>query len=99
MANHVCKRAPHDMAIAFAQALDGVAHHELIAHLRLLGGNARFDPVVIDKAGDAWFAVDISGETVSRTVPGRWAVGTRLNLEPAMKLGDELGGHIVGQRR
>lgn len=46
-------------------------------------------------AGDAWFAVDISGETVSRTVPGRWAVGTRLNLEPAMKLGDELGGHIV----
>jgi riboflavin synthase len=46
-------------------------------------------------AGDAWFAVDISGETVSRSVPGRWAVGQRLNLEPALKLGDELGGHIV----
>lgn len=46
-------------------------------------------------AGDAWFAVDISGETVSRTVPGRWTQGAQLNLEPALKLGDELGGHIV----
>lgn len=46
-------------------------------------------------AGDAWFAVDISGETVSRTVARMWEVGQRLNLEPAMKLGDELGGHIV----
>ncbi|MDP3905581.1 riboflavin synthase [Novosphingobium sp.] len=45
--------------------------------------------------GDAWFAVDISGETVSRTVPAMWEAGQRLNLEPAMKLGDELGGHIV----
>ncbi|PKB14567.1 riboflavin synthase alpha chain [Novosphingobium kunmingense] len=45
--------------------------------------------------GDAWFAVDISGETVSRTMPGMWAQGARLNLEQAMKLGDELGGHIV----
>lgn len=46
-------------------------------------------------AGDAWFAVDISGETVSRTMPGMWDAGARLNLEQAMKLGDELGGHIV----
>jgi riboflavin synthase len=53
---------------------------------------------VVDKGGepgDAWFAVDISGETVSRTVPGRWRQGGQLNLEPALKLGDELGGHIV----
>jgi len=53
---------------------------------------------VVDKggqAGDAWFAVDISGETVSRSVPGRWSAGSTLNLEPALKLGDELGGHIV----
>lgn len=53
---------------------------------------------VVDKggvAGDAWFAVDISAESVSRTVEGRWAEGTSLNLEPALKLGDELGGHIV----
>ena len=46
-------------------------------------------------AGDAWFAVDISGETLARSVPGRWDVGSTLNLEPALRLGDELGGHIV----
>ena len=53
---------------------------------------------VIEKggaAGDAWFAVDISDETVTRTVPDRWTVDTQLNLEPALKLGEELGGHIV----
>ena len=53
---------------------------------------------VVDRggtAGDAWFAVDISGETLARSVPGRWSVGSALNLEPALKLGDELGGHIV----
>jgi riboflavin synthase len=53
---------------------------------------------VVDKggvAGDAWFAVDISSETVACTVPSRWTAGTALNLEPALKLGDELGGHIV----
>lgn len=53
---------------------------------------------VVDKggvAGDAWFAVDISAESVSRTVANRWAEGTPLNLEQALKLGDELGGHIV----
>ncbi|QDK31781.1 MULTISPECIES: riboflavin synthase [Sphingomonadaceae] len=53
---------------------------------------------VIDKGGregDAWFAVQISAESVARTVPGRWTEGTSLNLEQALKLGDELGGHIV----
>jgi len=49
---------------------------------------------VVDK-GPGWFAVDISAETVARTAPGRWAAGGRLNLERAMKVGDELGGHIV----
>lgn len=49
---------------------------------------------VVDKA-PGWFAVDISGESVARTAPGMWAAGARLNLERAMKLGDELGGHIV----
>lgn len=46
-------------------------------------------------AGDAWFAVDVSGETVACTIPGMWQAGRRLNLEAALKLGDELGGHIV----
>lgn len=48
---------------------------------------------VVDKGAD-WFAVDVSGETISKTA-NRWAAGTRLNLERALKLGDELGGHIV----
>lgn len=53
---------------------------------------------VVDRggiAGDGWFAVDISGETLRCTVPTRWQVGQTLNLEPALKVGDELGGHIV----
>ena len=49
---------------------------------------------VVDKA-PGWFAVDMSGESVSRTAYGHWTVGNRLNLERAMKIGDELGGHIV----
>ncbi|MEN2787778.1 riboflavin synthase [Sphingomonas qilianensis] len=53
---------------------------------------------VIDKGADAggkWFAVDVSGETISRTAEGQWTAGRRLNLERALKLGEELGGHIV----
>jgi riboflavin synthase len=46
-------------------------------------------------AGDSWFAVDVSAESVSRTVPAMWSEGAQLNLETALKLGDELGGHIV----
>ena len=49
---------------------------------------------VVDK-GDDWFAVDVSQESVSRTAPGLWAEGARLNLERALRVGDELGGHIV----
>ncbi|GAA4768871.1 riboflavin synthase [Stakelama sediminis] len=45
--------------------------------------------------GAGWFAVDVSGETVSRTAQGMWEAGRRLNLERALKIGDELGGHIV----
>ena len=45
--------------------------------------------------GNAWFAVDVSGESVSHTAPDMWAPGSELNLEQALKLGDELGGHIV----
>lgn len=47
------------------------------------------------KAGAAWFDVDVSGETVSRTVKGMWERERKLNIEPSLRLGDELGGHIV----
>ena len=49
---------------------------------------------VVDK-GDDWFAVDVSGETLSRTAAGQWQEGARLNLERALRVGDELGGHLV----
>lgn len=49
---------------------------------------------VVDK-GPGWFAVDVSGETVACTAPGMWSAGHRLNLERALRIGDELGGHIV----
>jgi riboflavin synthase len=49
---------------------------------------------VVDKGPD-WFVVDVSAETVSRTAKGLWQQGARLNLERALRLGDELGGHLV----
>ncbi|WP_037498575.1 riboflavin synthase [Sphingomonas jaspsi] len=48
---------------------------------------------VVDKGPD-WFAVDVSHESVSKTAD-KWFEGARLNLERALKLGDELGGHLV----
>src|SRR6056297_98998 len=49
---------------------------------------------VVDKGAD-WFDVDISAETVSKTNLNVWTEGRRVNLERALKVGDELGGHIV----
>lgn len=45
--------------------------------------------------GPDWFAADASAETLSKTTLGRWQVGTRVNLERSLRLGDELGGHLV----
>jgi len=42
-----------------------------------------------------WFDIDVAAETLARTTARGWRVGTRLNLERSLKLGDELGGHIV----
>ncbi len=49
---------------------------------------------VIDRAAD-WFAVQASGETLDRTTLGGWREGTPVNLERSLRLGDELGGHLV----
>lgn len=64
-----------------------------------LGASIACDGVcltVVEKGAD-WFDVDISAETISKTNIGTagWAVGKRLNLERALRVGDELGGHIV----
>lgn len=45
--------------------------------------------------GRGWFEVDVSAETVDKTNLAAWTPGTRINLERALKVGDELGGHIV----
>lgn len=49
---------------------------------------------VVQKGSD-WFAADVSAETLSRTNLGGWQDGSRINLERSLKVGDELGGHIV----
>lgn len=47
------------------------------------------------EVGPDWFAVDASAETLSKTKLGTWTVGSRVNLERPLRVGDELGGHIV----
>ena len=51
--------------------------------------------LTIVEKGDNWFAVEISGETLSLTTLGDWKEGDPINLERAARVGDELGGHIV----
>jgi riboflavin synthase len=48
-----------------------------------------------ERDGRPWFAADAAAETLAVTTAGGWRAGTRLNLERALKVGDELGGHIV----
>jgi riboflavin synthase len=53
---------------------------------------------VVDKGGEGgagWFAVDVSAESLARTTIGGWRAGDRVNLEQPLRLGDELGGHMV----
>ena len=51
--------------------------------------------VALGSAPEDWFDVQISAETLSKTNLGGWSLGKRVNLERALKVGDELGGHIV----
>jgi riboflavin synthase len=75
---------PDSVALGASIACDGVCLTVVDKGLTGGGDGAR-----------AWFAVDVSGETVSKTTLGDWAAGRRVNLERALKVGDELGGHIV----
>src|SRR6516165_7857001 len=47
------------------------------------------------EVGPDWFAVEVSAETLSLTTLGTWKPGTRVNLERSLRMGDELGGHLV----
>ena len=51
--------------------------------------------LTVVQLGPDWFEVEISAETLDKTTIGGWTEGTRINLERALKVGDELGGHIV----
>lgn len=51
--------------------------------------------LTVVQLGPDWFDVEISAETLDKTNIGQWAVGQKINLERALKVGDELGGHIV----
>ncbi|MBI5163303.1 MAG: riboflavin synthase [Magnetospirillum sp.] len=51
--------------------------------------------LTIVECGAGWYAVEVSAETLSKTTLGEWSEGARVNLERALKVGDELGGHIV----
>ncbi|MBT3627880.1 MAG: riboflavin synthase [Rhodospirillaceae bacterium] len=51
--------------------------------------------LTVVETGPNWFAVDVSGETMARTTIGGWQAGSRINLERALSIGDELGGHLV----
>ena len=53
---------------------------------------------VVDRGADGkggWFDVDVSAESLSKTALGEWSAGRRVNLERSLRVGDELGGHIV----
>jgi riboflavin synthase len=80
---------------------DGDARLEIATHYATgtieLGASIACSGVcltVVDKSAD-WFAVNVSGETRSCTTLGGWRAGTRVNLERALRIGDELGGHIL----
>jgi riboflavin synthase len=51
--------------------------------------------LTVVETGPGWFAVEVSGETLSKTNLADWRQGTRINLERAVRVGDELGGHLV----
>lgn len=76
-----CSYDPQGIDIGASIACDGVC---LTVVERGLGADGR-----------GWFDVDISAESVARTTIGDWTIGRRINLERALRVGDELGGHIV----
>jgi riboflavin synthase len=91
--------------------LEGVEARANLRHLRIacsypaesiaLGASIACNGICLtvtargDSGNGSWFEVDAGAETLACTTAGRWKEGTRLNLERALRLGDELGGHMV----
>jgi riboflavin synthase len=78
-----------DWRIVIETGMD-MARHELGASIACSGCCL----TVVEKGSD-WFSVDVSAESLSKTIINDWEEGARINLEPSLRLGDELGGHIV----
>jgi riboflavin synthase len=87
---HIEKRGDTHIAIATAYDVSAV---EMGASIACSG----VCMTIVDKGNsrDRWFAVTASGETLSKTTLGKWKIGDSVNLERPMRVGDELGGHIV----
>ncbi len=79
-----CRRAPETIEIGASIACNGIC-----LTVMETGTNPGTDD------GQHWFEVAASAETKAKTTLGAWQPGQRINLEPALRLGDELGGHIV----
>lgn len=66
-----------------------------------IGGSVSHDGICLTliakgvRGKGSWFEVEVGAETLARTTAGRWTKGKKLNLERALKVGDELGGHFV----
>lgn len=74
----------------------GYAAETIAVGASIACGGPCLTAVEIGAVGDgSWFDVDVGAETLARTTAGEWTQGTRLNLERSLKVGDELGGHIV----
>jgi riboflavin synthase len=80
----------HDMRLAIAVAPEFLAGVAIGASIACSGCC-----LTAVSLGEDGFAVEVSAETLSKTTLGRWAEGTRINLERSLRMGDELGGHIV----
>lgn len=78
-----------DWHIVIETSMD-MARHEIGASIACSGCC-----LTVTEKGEGWFGVDVSAETLSKTSIELWGEGTRVNLEPSLRLGDELGGHIV----
>jgi riboflavin synthase len=79
------------MRIACAYPAETIAEGASIA----CGGPCLTAVAIGTRDERTWFEVDVAAETLARTNARQWRVGTRLNLERSLRLGDELGGHIV----
>ncbi|MGE4526928.1 MAG: riboflavin synthase [Rhodospirillaceae bacterium] len=90
-----------DMGTVRAIVRDGDTRFEIQTHYDMktvdIGASIAHSGVCLTviETGPGWFAVQASGETLSKTTLAEWKVGSRINLERALKVGDELGGHIV----